>query len=173
MLQSSTGHIKNTVISNNGGFIPGIGNFTSLWPLVTHNFNEDIRITSSGSGPLRYIAGFFYQKGNTRGGQTVQLPDFVVAPGVTGFNTVNDRNQLFSEGWAVYGEATYSAFDRKLDLTVGGRYYKEKRRFEENSQLEKGLPQRRDFLGLDCRRIQCGAGRQSLQHLPARYAVEL
>jgi outer membrane receptor protein involved in Fe transport len=135
-LQSSTGHIKNTVISNNGGFIPGIGNFTSLWPLTTHNFNEDIRLTSSGSGPLQYIVGFFYQKGDTFGGQTVQLPDFVVAPGVNGFNTVNDRNQLFSEGWAVYGEATYSAFDRKLDLTVGGRYYKEKRRFEENSQLE-------------------------------------
>lgn len=135
-LQSSTGHIKNTVISNNGGFIPGIGNFSSLWPLVTHNFNEDLRLTSSGSGPLQYIVGFFYQKGNTFGGQTVQLPDFVLGPGVIGFNTVNDRNQLFSEGWAVYGDATYSAFDRKLDVTVGGRYYKEKRRFEENSQLE-------------------------------------
>lgn len=135
-LQSSTGHIKNTVISNNGGFIPGIGNFTSLWPLTTHNFNEDIRLTSNGKGPLQYIVGFFYQKGDTFGGQTVQLPDFLVAPGVLGFNTVNDRNQLFSQGWAIYGEATYAAFDRKLDITVGGRYYKEKRRFEENSQLE-------------------------------------
>lgn len=135
-LQSSTGHIKNTVISNNGGFIPGIGNFSSLWPLTTNNFNEDLRLTSSGSGPLQYIAGFFYQKGNTFGGQTVQLPDFVLGPGVIGFNTVNDRNQIFSEGWAVYGDATYSAFDRKLDVTVGGRYYTEKRRFVENSQLE-------------------------------------
>lgn len=135
-IQSSTGHIKNTVISNNGGFIPGIGNFTSLWPLVTNNFNEDLRLTSNGDGPLQYIVGFFYQNGNTAGGQTVQLPDFPVAPGVIGFNTVNDRNRLFSKGWAVYGEATYSTFDRKLDLTVGGRYYKEQRRFEEDSQLE-------------------------------------
>ncbi|WP_295528067.1 TonB-dependent receptor [Novosphingobium sp. Chol11] len=135
-LQSSTGHIKNSVISNNGGFIPGIGNFVSLWPLTTHNFNEDIRLTSNGSGPLQYIFGFFYQNGDTFGGQTVQLPDFVVAPGVNGFNTVNDRNQLFSTGWAVYGQATYSVFDRKLDLTVGGRYYQERRRFVENSQLE-------------------------------------
>ena len=135
-IQSSTGHIKNTVISNNGGFIPGIGNFVSLWPLTTHNFNEDIRLTSNGSGPLQYIFGFFYQNGDTFGGQTVQLPDFVVAPGVKGFNTVNDRNRLFSSGWAVYGQATYSIFDRKLDLTVGGRYYQERRRFVENSQLE-------------------------------------
>jgi iron complex outermembrane recepter protein len=135
-IQSSTGHIKNSVISNNGGFIPGIGNFVSLWPLTTHNFNEDLRLTSNGSGPLQYIFGFFYQNGDTFGGQTVQLPDFVVAPGVNGFNTVNDRNQLFSTGWAVYGQATYSVFDRKLDLTVGGRYYQERRRFVENSQLE-------------------------------------
>ncbi len=135
-IQSSTGHIKNRVISNNGGFIPGIGNFVSLWPLTTHNFNEDLRLTSNGSGPLQYIFGFFYQNGDTFGGQTVQLPDFVVAPGVNGFNTVNDRNQLFSTGWAVYGQATYSVFDRKLDLTVGGRYYQERRRFVENSQLE-------------------------------------
>ena len=125
-----------TVISNTGGFMPGIGNVTSLWPLTTHNFHEDVRLTSSGNGPLQYIVGFFYQKGDTFGGQTVQLPDFTVAPGVQGFNTVNDKNQLFSQGWAVYGEATYSMLDRKLDLTVGGRYYKEKRRFEENSQLE-------------------------------------
>ncbi len=135
-IQSSTGHIKNTVISNNGGFIPGIGNFVSLWPLTTHNFNEDIRLTSNGTGPLQYIFGFFYQNGDTLGGQTVQLPDFVVGPGVNGFNTVNDRNQLFSTGWAVYGQATYSVFDRALDLTVGGRYYQERRRFVEDSQLE-------------------------------------
>lgn len=135
-LQSSTGQIKNTVLSNNGGFIPGIGNFTAYWPLATKNFNEDIRLTSNGDGPFQYIAGFFYQKGHTFGGQTVELPDFVLGPDLVGFNTVNHNNKLYSQSWAIYGEATYSAFDRKLDLTVGGRYYQEKRRFKEDSQLE-------------------------------------
>ncbi len=136
-LQSSTGHIKNTVLSNNGGFIPGaVGNFTAYWPLEAKNFNEDLRLTSNSDGPLQYIFGLFYQKGRTFGGQTVELPDFVVGPGVTGFNTVNDKNRLYSRSWAVYGEATYSAFEDKLDITIGGRYYEEKRRFVEDSQLE-------------------------------------
>lgn len=135
-LQSSTGHIKNTVLSNNGGFIPGIGNFTAFWPLVTKNFNEDLRLTSNGDGPFRWIVGLFYQKGRTFGGQSVELPDFVVGPGILGFNTINDRNRLYSRSWAVYGEGTYTLLEDKLDLTIGGRYYEETRRFEEDSQLE-------------------------------------
>lgn len=136
-LQSSTGYIKNTVISNNGGFIPlPVGHFVSLWPLETKNFNEDLRLSSNGEGDFHYIVGAFYQNGSTFGGQTVQLPDFQVAPGIVGFNTVNDKNKLTSKSWAVYGEGTYSTLNRKLDLTVGGRYYQETRQFDENSQLE-------------------------------------
>lgn len=136
-LLSSTGYIKNTVISNNGGFIPPpIGNFVSLWPLETKSFNQDFRITSTSDGALRYLAGVFYQDGRTAGGQTVQLPDFVLAPGVVGFSTVNDGNEISSESWAVYGEVTYTMMDERLDLTVGGRYYEERRQFDEDSQLD-------------------------------------
>lgn len=138
-LQSSTGHIKNFVLSNNGGFIPGvIGNFDAYWPLASKNFIEDLRLTSNGHGPLQYIVGLFYQKGQTFGGQDVQLPDFVLGPGLVGFATINHKNKLYSRSMAVYGEATYSAFDRRLDLTVGGRYYNEKRRFVEDSLLNLG-----------------------------------
>jgi iron complex outermembrane receptor protein len=132
-LQSSTGYIKNTVVTNNAGVIPGIGRFDNVWPLVSKNFNEDLRLTSNGSGPFRYIVGAFYQNGRTVGGQSVALPDYAL-PGVTGIATFND-NTLKSRAFAVYGEGTYSAFDRKLDLTVGGRYYEEKRTFVENSSL--------------------------------------
>lgn len=132
-LQSTTGYIKNTVVTNDGGFIPGIGAFTSLWPLVSRNFNEDLRLTSSGTGPLKYIVGLFYTNGKTVGGQSVSLPDYML-PGVTGLDTFND-NTTRSKAYAIYGEATYSAFDRKLDLTVGGRYFHERREFDENSSL--------------------------------------
>ncbi len=133
-LLSTTGHIKNKVVVNNGGFIPGIGDFASFWPLVTKNFNEDLRLASNDDGgPLSWIVGFFYQNGKTIGGQSVSLPDFPVG-GQTGLATFND-NVIKTRAWAVYGNATYTFADGLVDLTVGGRYYKEKRTFDENSSI--------------------------------------
>ena len=132
-LMSTTGWIDNKVVVNNGGFIPGIGDFASFWPLKTKNFNEDLRLASNGEGAFSWIAGFFYQNGETKGGQSVDLPDFPVA-GQTGLATFND-NLLESEAWAVYGDFTYSLANGVIDLTAGGRYYEEKRTFTENSSL--------------------------------------
>jgi outer membrane receptor protein involved in Fe transport len=128
-LQSTTGYMENTVISNNGGFIPGIGDFSSLWPLESENFNEDLRLISKGDGAWSWIAGVFYQDGETFGGQDVLLPDF-------GFNSINASNLLSSESWAIYGEASRTSSDEKWVLTIGGRYYEEKRTFSENSAVE-------------------------------------
>ncbi|MGE3744964.1 MAG: TonB-dependent receptor [Sphingomonadaceae bacterium] len=133
-LLSTTGYIKNKVVVNNGGFIPGIGDFASFWPLVTKNFNEDLRLASNDNGSqLSWIVGFFYQNDKTTGGQSVDLPDFPVG-GQTGLATFND-NVIKTKAWAVYGNATYSFADGLVDLTVGGRYYKEKRTFDENSSI--------------------------------------
>jgi len=132
-LQSTTGYMENTVISNNGGFIPGIGNFSSLWPLESENFNEDIRLTSKSEGAWSWIVGAFYQDGETFGGQDVLLPDF-------GFNSINASNLLSSESWAIYGEASRTSEDEKWVLTIGGRYYEEKRSFNENSSVELLTP---------------------------------
>lgn len=133
-LLSTTGYIKNEVVVNNGGFIPGIGDFSNFWPLVTKNFNEDLRLASNDDGgPLNWIVGFFYQNGKTTGGQSVGLPDFPVA-GQTGLATFND-NVIKTTAWAVYGNATYTFADGLVDLTAGGRYYKEKRTFDENSSI--------------------------------------
>ena len=133
MLESTTGYMENTVISNNGGFIPGIGNFSSLWPLESENFNEDIRLTSKSEGAWSWIVGAFYQDGETFGGQDVLLPDF-------GFNSINASNLLSSESWAIYGEASRTSEDEKWVLTIGGRYYEEKRSFNENSSVELLTP---------------------------------
>jgi|TARA_B110000483_G_scaffold69429_1_gene86707 outer membrane receptor protein involved in Fe transport len=128
-LQSTTGYMENTIISNNGGFIPGIGDFSSLWPLESENFNEDLRLTSNSEGSWNWIVGFFYQDGETFGGQDVLLPDF-------GFNSINASNLLKSESWAFYGEANHTSDDEKWVVTIGGRYYEEKRTFVENSAVE-------------------------------------
>lgn len=133
-LLSTTGSIRNKVVVNNGGFIPGIGDFASFWPLVTKNFNQDLRLASNGdNSALNWIVGFFYQNGKTTGGQSVSLDDFPVG-GQTGLATFND-NIIKTRAWAVYGNATYSFADGLVDLTAGGRYYKEKRTFIENSSI--------------------------------------
>lgn len=132
-LMSTTGWIDNKVIVNNGGFIPGIGDFASFWPLRTKNFNEDLRLSSNGEGPLTWIVGLFYQNGETKGGQSVDLPDFPVA-GQLGLATFND-NLLETKAWAAYGEFTYSFAGGVLDLTAGGRYYEEERTFTEDSSI--------------------------------------
>jgi outer membrane receptor protein involved in Fe transport len=142
-LQSTSGYLDNTVISNNGGFIPGIGNFTSFWPLETKEFNEDLRLVSNGSGNLHYIGGLFFQNADTIGGQTVSLPDYAL-PGLgadSGYSTFN--NKIISESGAIYGEGTYTTLDNLLDLTVGGRFYRENRTFDQDSAFivyYPGLP---------------------------------
>jgi outer membrane receptor protein involved in Fe transport len=133
-LQSTSGYLDNTVISNNGGFIPGIGNFTSFWPLETKEFNEDLRLVSNGTGALRWIGGLFFENADTIGGQSVALPDYSL-PGLgddSGYATTNN-NKTISESGAVYGEGTYTVFNGLLDLTAGGRYYRENRTFNQNS----------------------------------------
>jgi iron complex outermembrane receptor protein len=135
-LQSTSGYLDNTVISNNGGFIPGIGNFTSIWPLESKSFNEDMRLVSNGQGNLRWIGGLFFQNADTVGGQTVSLPNYSL-PGLgddTGYATTND-NKTISESGAVYGEGTYTMMNGFLDLTAGGRYYRENRTFDQNSSF--------------------------------------
>jgi Outer membrane receptor proteins, mostly Fe transport len=67
------------------------------------------------------------------GGQDVLLPDF-------GFNSINASNLLSSESWAIYGEASRTSEDEKWVLTIGGRYYEEKRGFNENSSVELLTP---------------------------------
>ena len=143
-LQSTAGYLDNTVISNNGGFIPGIGNFTSLWPLETKEFNEDLRLVSNGSGDLHWIGGLFFQNADTVGGQNTSLPDYSL-PGLggdSGYATDND-NKIISESGAIYGEGTYTVLNGLLDLTAGGRYYRENRTFDQNSSFilyYPGLP---------------------------------
>ena len=69
----------------------------------------------------------------TYGGQDVLLPDF-------GFNSINASNLLSSESWAIYGEASRTSEDERWILTIGGRYYEEKRGFNENSSVELLTP---------------------------------
>ena len=68
------------------------------------------------------------------GGQDVLLPTNTQIPGNIGLESLND-NTTESKSWAIYGEGTYTFPNVPIDLTVGLRYYHEKRSFDQNSSL--------------------------------------
>jgi iron complex outermembrane receptor protein len=80
---------------------------------------EELRLTSTGDGMFRWTAGFFYR--------TIERDtDLLLA--VAGFT--QDQHQE-SDSYAVFGEATWSLLDRKLDFTLGLRYFEDDRVFDE------------------------------------------
>lgn len=136
LLQSTTGYIRASLSDDNNGSIAlPIGSFESQIPQDSKVFNQDLRISGMAMDDrLDYIAGFFYQDGETAGGQKVILPENTQVPGNVGLETSND-NVTDSESWAVYGEVTYRAESVPIAVTLGLRYYEEKRSFDQNSVL--------------------------------------
>lgn len=136
-LLSTTGYLKNEISDDNDGCIAlPVGCFESQIPNDSKSINQDLRITGDTmGGSLSYIVGLFYQDAETEGGQDVLLPDNTQVPGNLGLEILNN-NLTESESWAIYGEGTYSFPDLPLELTVGLRYYREERTFDQQSSLE-------------------------------------
>lgn len=127
-LMSTTGKLKGSIGQFSAGVNPPpTGRFNSVFPLEFETFNEDLRLVSNLGGNFEFVVGAFYQDGHTTGGQNVELIDLGIALG-------ND-NTLESKSWAIYGEGTYGFGDGLFDLTLGGRYFREKRTFNQNSSL--------------------------------------
>lgn len=136
LLQSTTGYAKASLSDDNNGSIAlPIGSFESQIPQDSKVWNQDLRLSGTAmSDRLDYIAGVFYQDGETSGGQKVVLPENTQVPGNVGLETSND-NVTDSESWAVYGEVTYRPEAVPVSITLGLRYYEEKRSFDQNSVL--------------------------------------
>ena len=90
----------------------------------THQFSEELRLTSTGSGPLQWIAGAYY----SHYGATSHVYSFYPVSDV-GFNgdfgtnnLADNHRQLSIDQYALFGEASY-AFADHLKATVGARYY--------------------------------------------------
>ena len=90
-------------------------------------FTQELRLTSTGSGPWKWIGGLFYQQDDLTTKQRYVTPDinddlFGGAPVVPGgrlfvFDAEREESQF-----AVFGETTYSVTP-KLDLTAGLRWF--------------------------------------------------
>ena len=140
--QDSTEAIQNTF--NLTTFIPGL--FTESDP--TTQFSEELRATSTTSGPLSWVAGFFYTDLRSRYFTLNQNPAFATAaactlpfsggncpPGTT-FNpnvggaaanpsgiAFNSANSNTTKQEAIFGEVSYKLVPT-LTLNAGVRYYK-------------------------------------------------
>ena len=81
--------------------------------------SEELRLASTGSDTFRWTAGLFYR--------SMERSTFAALPA---FNFEQDLS-FDSDSWAVFGEATWSVLDEKLDLTIGLRYFEDDRHLAE------------------------------------------
>jgi len=107
-------------------------------------FTQEFRLTSTGAGPLQWVAGLFYMNEQTDRiesfglGVDIELPSgFIINAVPRRIGSDDQSNETNS--YAGFGQATYS-FTEKLSLTLGGRYTWEKKEIE-----RVGIP---DTLGL-------------------------
>jgi outer membrane receptor protein involved in Fe transport len=98
----------------------GIGNDPWVENDTASQLSEELRLASSGTGPLSWIAGVFYSATASR---TIQFSNDPAAAPVLGVAELyhEDVPQTFKQE-AVFGEATYSILPT-LKLTAGLRYY--------------------------------------------------
>ncbi len=95
-----------------------------LFPFIENTaqdvISEELRLTSTGDGAFRWTAGFFYRE--MKRDTFADLPDFLFTQDL----------RLESESYAVFGEVTWSVLNRKLDLTLGLRYFEDDRLYHED-----------------------------------------
>jgi iron complex outermembrane receptor protein len=82
-------------------------------------FSQEIRLTSTGTGAFRWTAGGFYRDIDRR-----------TLTNLAAFAITQDQTQE-SKSYAVFGEGTLSLMDRRLEVTLGARYFKDDRLFSE------------------------------------------
>jgi outer membrane receptor protein involved in Fe transport len=99
--------------------------------LGARSFAEEIRFSSAGTGPWKWVAGALYRDATDR-----RYQDFlqnVAAPGVI--------LQVYkSESFAAYGELTRVLLDGKLELTGGLRYFTDDTSTEELAAVTNVAP---------------------------------
>jgi iron complex outermembrane receptor protein len=99
-----------------------------------HAFSQEVRLASTGKGPLQWVVGAFYQDLGRRYGQHLPTPGYDAISARPVVNATSAQtgappdNPFFSflrykfKQFAAFGEGTYSFTDH-WDLTLGVRYY--------------------------------------------------
>jgi len=86
----------------------------------------ELRLASDLNGPFNYNLGAYYRKPEaTSAASTVTAPLNLTE--VLGFDLFGGNSLQESEGWAVYGDATYEVSDA-LEFGIGVRYFEDERK---------------------------------------------
>lgn len=89
------------------------------------NLTHETRIVSNSDGPLQWIAGAFYNRGEILSDSSTVVPAFFISDFF--------RDEIEVEGWAVFGEVSYELLDGLIVPLVGLRYSADDRHLEQTS----------------------------------------
>ncbi len=90
---------------------------------------QELRLTSTGSGPLNWVVGLFYSDVDRKYGQDLPVTGFEALTGVDTVGQINPKDSLFYsqipysfEQKALFGELSYWLTDA-MEITAGARWY--------------------------------------------------
>lgn len=117
-LTSSTGYLKRGLLFT--GSLAG-GVIRATFDSTFKQWNQELRLSSNGEGPLRYTVGVWardYKSQIDRSGTLNGAP-------FAGLRRVG-TDPVDSQSSAVFGDATWK-FSPRIELSAGGRYYSDER----------------------------------------------
>lgn len=89
----------------------------------TKSFTQEVRLASNSTGPLQWLVGGFYRDAEIDS----DICFYIQALGCGLFDVVNVKGPLTTESWSLFGEASMSMLDNKLEALVGLRYFEDDR----------------------------------------------
>jgi iron complex outermembrane recepter protein len=105
---------------------------------TTRQFSEELRVASTGTGPLQWIAGAFFSHFQSIFAEyNASIPIVANAPGELAVDPqgilYQANNPYHIKQYAIFGEGTY-AFNENWKLTAGARWYKFDSRADEETE---------------------------------------
>ena len=125
-LESSTSYSQNATESTVdettvlGVLLPGSPGYISQLPDTDHSFVQEVRLVSTATTPLKWIAGAYYQNDDLVVYRRDRF-DPTSFLGSLGFVPLDYHTETKRQTFAVFGETTYQ-FTPQWDATVGLRY---------------------------------------------------
>jgi outer membrane receptor protein involved in Fe transport len=98
-----------------------------------HIINDELRLSSSATGPYHWVGGVFYQKTSVSNNTTT-----TTAPGSLPFTLLSDDAFNTNSELSLYGEGSYQ-ITQNLDALAGLRYY-EDHEAQQSTSVSVGFP---------------------------------
>ncbi len=141
-LTAITGYreLEETIVQDYGGGTPG---FRLNVTLSQEQLSQEFQLVGDLGSDWRYVAGLYYFEEEGLEEEQAFVPAVVPNPVPTMPPTVitatleDRRIESAAEAYAAYGQLSWSPqrFDRRLDVTLGGRYSIDKRQAAKNSEI--------------------------------------